>query len=448
MVKNLNISNYYNKQQQDFSKDGLKIKSTANDFIVQEINMKNEVAIIKPIVDLEKFLTAKELLNNLPKGLSKEERKDFYDKTRYYPLIDLKTENGEFVTEEKDVNYFSFTVMKIDMSHNDLIGALAKSLSLPYKSFSFSGTKDKTAITFQEIGVKVSFKKLFTLAHTLIGQFQDWKITELGYKTSINKINDKVKEILEYKTSINEINDKVNEMLGIEIPESNGSFYIFNIKKGSSLKLGQHSGNRFTIKIENAPLLKKPLRYFLNYFGPQRFGNNCNNHLIGEKFLEKDYEGGIDLIYDSDAVGMSNMTKIQKFIKAQKNRNRTAKSIFYSLNREQQMMFLHAYQSFNFNFDINKALNNDKDLKYFILNEKDQYEEVSDISKYNPDETFLDLHKGKSKFLKGGKRRFCEQIFNFKQEKINNYCVISFSLRKSAYATVVLREMFGDVILQ
>lgn len=55
--------------------------------------------------------------------------------------------------------------------------------------------------------------------------------------------------------------------------------------------MGDHLG----YKNHRVTCNKSNSKYFLNYFGPQRFGKAFNNHIIGEFILNKKYDEAINL---------------------------------------------------------------------------------------------------------------------------------------------------------
>lgn len=79
-------------------------------------------------------------------------------------------------------------------------------------------------------------------------------------------------------------------------------------RHANKLKLGHLAGNRFVIKLRNLTL---PLdhaartaeqvlailvqRGVPNYYGPQRFGNRVDNHLVGKAVIDNDADRAIDL---------------------------------------------------------------------------------------------------------------------------------------------------------
>lgn len=404
MYEDLEIKHYYTPHFIKINTSTIKRK--CEDFIVMETYKSNEVLIDDDIVNMSKFHISHNRIMSLPLNPTKEERKNIYEQSKYFPFIKLKTVNGNFVTENTDEDYFVFTLKKINQNTSDAIGILSMLLHIPYKEFSFSGNKDKKAITYQKIGCKVSFTKLFLLACHLKNDDDCLK----KFSTIFNFI--KTSDIIQFKKKDYMIN-------------------IFDIHKGSPIKMGDHTGNRFKITIRdvNCDNIIPTKQFFLNYFGPQRFGKNCNNHKIGELIINKEYDLAIDMIYNDvfhNKTHDNGKSKIQRFIESQRHKGKTAKSIFFNLNRDSQMLYLHAYQSYIFNGAINERI------------------QLTDVLNINEE---LNLVKLPSKFCKGGKRKIIEQIQDLRISKNKHDIIVEFTLNKSCYATMALRELFGNNIM-
>lgn len=85
----------------------------------------------------------------------------------------------------------------------------------------------------------------------------------------------------------------------------------------NKLKQGHLAGNRFVVRLrdlttpidEAARTAEKVLSILAekglpNYFGPQRFGNRENNHLLGKAIIRDDAQGFIDLLLGSPQEGL------------------------------------------------------------------------------------------------------------------------------------------------
>ena len=83
------------------------------------------------------------------------------------------------------------------------------------------------------------------------------------------------------------------------------------------------------------------------------------------------------------------------------------------------MLYLHSYQSFLFNKDVNK----------FIETKQDFSDSVVKLQKMN------------DKLLKGGERKVLEKAKNVLAWQDGTDFVVSFELNSSCYATMALREL-------
>lgn len=403
MCEDLEIKHYYTSHFIKINTSTIKRK--CEDFIVMEIYESNKVLIDDEIINISKFHISYNQIMSLPINPTKEERKKIYEQTKYFPFIKLRTVDGNFVKEDTDEDYFIFTLKKVNQNTSDAIGVLSMLLHIPYKEFSFSGNKDKKAITYQKVGCKVSFTKLFLLACHLKNDEDYLK----KFSTVFNFIN---------KSDI------------IQFEKKDYMINIFDIHKGNPIKMGDHTGNRFKITIHDADYdTISTKQFFFNYFGPQRFGKNCNNHKIGELIIKKEYDLAIDMMYNDifhNKIHDNGKSKIQRFIESQRHKGKTAKNIFFNLNRDSQMLYLHAYQSYIFNNAINERIQSTN-----VLNINEE----------------LDLVKLPNKFCKGGKRKIIEKIQDLHISKNKHDIVVEFTLNKSCYATMALRELFGNNII-
>ncbi|KAI3687206.1 hypothetical protein L1987_80900 [Smallanthus sonchifolius] len=153
--------------------------------------------------------------------------------------------------------FLRFHLCKENKDTQEALGLIGKMLGIQPRSFGFSGTKDKRAVTTQQITV---FKQ---------------RASKLA---SLNK-----------------------RLIGIKV----GDFCYVN----EGLLLGQLHGNRFTITLRGvaadsedtvkaaADALGK--HGFINYFGMQRFGTgSVPTHLIGAKLLRGEWKVAVSMILD------------------------------------------------------------------------------------------------------------------------------------------------------
>jgi len=176
---------------------------------------------------------------------------------RFYSLghssIDFhfKQSPRDFVVEELPLYEFSgegehiiFFIRKKNLSTSELVGIIARYLGIKNRDIGYAGLKDKHAMTKQYI--------------------------------SIHKIHE----------------------------ESMASFTHENIKilsktfHNNKIRIGHLKGNRFYIKLKKVnptsaqkidEVLKNISKFGMpNFFGYQRFGNDGNNHILGEKLAKGD----------------------------------------------------------------------------------------------------------------------------------------------------------------
>lgn len=137
-------------------------------------------------------------------------------------------------------------ITKTSISHEEMISRLAAAFQVPKRSIGTAGRKDKHAITTQVVSIHLPEN------HDQLPDLQD----------------------------------------GIEVQ--------WSAKHNNKLRLGHLIGNRFDIRIREVDpikvaILKESLQQIQtdglpNAYGPQRFGNKQNNHLIGLAYLNEDWQ--------------------------------------------------------------------------------------------------------------------------------------------------------------
>ena len=204
---------------------------------------------VEKFVGIEIYATPK--INGI-KGEYKVLYKDFIVKEidRNGRILDIKEDytSPNFSKELTD-KFTTFNLIKINKDTFEAVKKISIALKIPYKLFSYSGLKDKQAISVQKVSIKGNYVE-------------------------------KLKKL---------------KIRGIFIRN------VYPTKK--SVRLGSHLGNNFTITIRNLGNVKevihnieKNLNFmrnfgFPNYFGLQRFGNyRPNSHIIGRLLLKGDYE--------------------------------------------------------------------------------------------------------------------------------------------------------------
>jgi tRNA pseudouridine13 synthase len=173
--------------------------------------------------------------------------------------------------------YFVYLLKKKGMTTKKALEIVSRKNGIPVNSIGYSGLKDKFAVTSQYITIK---KK--------IDSFETGNLS-LIYSGSAR-----------------------NQM---QIGELDGNHFIITLHKCRRPKNAK----------KTLAILGKGLP---NYFGPQRFGINRNNHEIGKLILKRKFDQALDLI--------------------NKNYSRTWSSIRL-FDKKLLKFFIHSYQSYIFN---------------------------------------------------------------------------------------------------
>ncbi|TXT59300.1 MAG: putative tRNA pseudouridine synthase D [Promethearchaeota archaeon] len=165
-------------------------------------------------------------------------------------ILEIK-EDSPPIPFSRDTNdkYTTFNLVKIEKDTFEAINQLCSTLHIPSHFITYSGLKDKHAVTVQKVSIRGNF----------VEKLQEIEIDNL-YIRSINPTRKPV-------------------------------------------RLGSNRGNHFIItirNIEDVPNLENTLQKsidtlkkkgFPNYFGLQRFGKyRPNSHLVGKLILKKEYE--------------------------------------------------------------------------------------------------------------------------------------------------------------
>ncbi|XP_066364847.1 uncharacterized protein [Miscanthus floridulus] len=228
--------------------------------------------------------------------------------------------------------FLRFHLYKENKDTQEALGVIGKMLGLQPRSFGFAGTKDKRAVTTQQVTVfKVQASRLAALN---------------------------------------------NRLFGIKV----GNFCY--VKEG--LVLGQLTGNRFTITLrgvtaESEDMIKNAVdglgkNGFINYYGLQRFGSgSVPTHLVGAALLRGEWKAAVNLILDPREGERDDINEVRKHYKehgdidmALRNFPRhlvAERAILQCLKkcpgnhlqalkgipRTLRMMYVHSYQSYLWN---------------------------------------------------------------------------------------------------
>lgn len=454
----LEIKYFFNESRDELD---LQIKEKPEDFIVQEITSNNILCDVSPVINLQEYIKSINLmiylltdprteeditnficcsdfnkdydlntLKSLYKDLDykpiiikdKELRTNLHNYLSYNLFINTKTIDDQFIFERSHSNTYNFVLKKVMMNTVDACKFIERNIGC---SVSFAGNKDKKAITYQEVSCKTNINNLLNFV------FEYTECTNKDY--DILRVI-KFLEDIEITGDEQQIFDDIKKDTTVNNEQYKSCIGIYNIKGGHSKRLGDLKGNKFTIKIRNAADLKyKNIENgFINYYGPQRFGKAKNNHIVGEKILNKEYEEAINLIIKNskgyadfieknfeECLRKCDNTERFIFKKLLYQKKVDYKQIVLSMRREIRMLYLHSYQSFLFNKDVNKFIETKQDFS----------------------DSVLKLQKMNDKLLKGGERKVLEKAKNVLAWQDGTDFVVSFELNSSCYATMALREL-------
>jgi len=302
----------------------------------------------------------------------------------------IKNKAEDFIVDEViELNldggkYIYFKLKKENLNTSEAVELIAKRLNLPLKNFGFAGNKDKKAVTTQYCSVfGANAKRL----------------------EGINLKN-----------------------IGVEV--------IGSGKK--PISLGDLKGNKFKIHVKADKI--KESDFFINYFGEQRFGVNCNNHLIGKDLLKKDFK---------HACKMFNLPEINPI------------NNLKQFGIKKLRFFLHSYQSYLWNSLVYEKLKNEGGFeadyclgKYKFLNKKIENSEINlpnfDVNDY--DGILKEENLLKNNFLiKELPELVSETVYrdliaeaeDLEVKKQKEGYLLSFFLKKGSYATVFLKKLFS-----
>ncbi|HLC67784.1 MAG TPA: tRNA pseudouridine(13) synthase TruD [archaeon] len=271
-----------------------------------------------------------------------------------------------------DGPYVLAMLKKKGMTTPDAIKIILKELKINRNDIGYAGLKDKFAVTSQYVTIrKESFRAIKT------SKF------ELVYVSMINKM----------------------------------------------MQVGELEGNKFVItlhgckKPENVEKTLQQLSNGLpNYFGPQRFGKNMDNHRIGKFILQRKNSEALDLI--------NSQTK-RRYVSLD------------SVDKKMLKFFIHAYQSYIFNQMVDEYV---KKGKAFDMIPIVGYNTKLDSAT----KKFLDkdgLQTGNFEIRELSMKCEGSTRAAFIKPKILAYSIdgdtlrVEFELPKGSYATVLIREV-------
>ncbi|MBS3051470.1 MAG: tRNA pseudouridine(13) synthase TruD [Candidatus Aenigmarchaeota archaeon] len=202
------------------------------------------------------------------------------------------------------------------------------------------------------------------------------------------------------------------------------------------MQIGDLEGNRFTITLrdcknpDNVSALAKELasRGLPNYFGPQRFGRHGDNHLVG-KLVMKEQGAALRLINERNGRNFRHLGEIGK---------KTLK------------FYIHAYQSFLFNRLLDKyislkssPLSGRFPIVGYGTNLKNDFagRELRKMLKKDGITTEDFSIRSLNITCVGSQREAFVKPSNLEHRIEGKALVLSFTLPKGSYATVLIREI-------
>uniref|UniRef100_K3WGV5 TRUD domain-containing protein n=1 Tax=Globisporangium ultimum (strain ATCC 200006 / CBS 805.95 / DAOM BR144) TaxID=431595 RepID=K3WGV5_GLOUD len=239
--------------------------------------------------------------------------------------------------------YLQFVLQKTNLEHFACFERLSRELKRPLSAFSYAGIKDKAAITYQHVVAQgVQPRDLLTT----------------------NNLRDFGKE--------------------------SSGFRVGNLEfVGAPMGLGDASGNRFTISLQDVAcesdaqsaisvgVVNVQRQGFINYFGFQRVGlptNEVRPHHIGQQILAGNWERAVKLIFipsvkEPEAIAKAKRVyletaNVDAALGQMPSRMNLERSILQGFKRyghdafdraignvsfSRRLMYMHAYQSYLFN---------------------------------------------------------------------------------------------------
>ncbi|MAF89118.1 MAG: tRNA pseudouridine(13) synthase TruD [Euryarchaeota archaeon] len=326
-------------------------------------------------------------------------------------------------SSEEVKEYTHFTLVKRDWNQEQILKRVARRLEISRKRFSTSGTKDKKALTAQKVSA--------------------WKISP-------------------------------KELLNVRIKDCELGDFSYSSEK---IELGDHWGNRFTVKLLGASgspeKTLKELEEFggiPNFFGEQRFGLRLNNHIVGKHILEGNIESAVHEFLAGTGERESeegrkaretlaeNWGDFGKALKEFPVYMRFERALldhlnihpndyvgaFKKLSKQTYKFFTHAYQSYLFNIILSERINNGSNLdgSSNILGYESEPDEAEStlLEKEGLNLKDFKVSQFPEASVRGDIRTHLAEIGNlsWEDEKDIN---LGFDLRKGAYATILLREV-------
>ncbi|MBW3020852.1 tRNA pseudouridine(13) synthase TruD [Candidatus Woesearchaeota archaeon] len=292
-------------------------------------------------------------------------------------MYKLKENPEDFIVIERsnveikdDGEFTYFVLKKKNYNTSDAIQRIADTLRYNSKDIGFAGNKDRRAITEQLCSIKnISKEKLESL------KLKDIDILVKGY--------------------------------GDE-----------------SINLGMLEGNYFIINIKDINFKPKPITKFINYYGPQRFGDD--NIEIGRSIIKKDFKN------------------LEKF-------NLSVNKINQS--RRLSRIYIHAYQSYLWNKSVERLISKGIEVDEVPIVgfgtefKNDSVEEVCKevLKEEGIKKRDFIIRQCPDLSAEGDVRKvYCDVSELEISELENNQVTVKFFLPKGCYATVFIEQLLSS----
>uniref|UniRef100_A0A674AYT4 Pseudouridylate synthase 7 homolog n=1 Tax=Salmo trutta TaxID=8032 RepID=A0A674AYT4_SALTR len=337
------------------------LKERYSDFVVHEINKEGKTVLLDDLSVPEEaeviLITRTQVADD-----TKEKRTLVHKAVKtLYPGLETKTEEREgkkFIVAYHAAGqkalaaprkhswpksrgaFCHFVLYKENRDTMEAINVLSKFLRMRPNVFSYMGTKDKRAITVQEIAVlKITAERLSHLNKCL----NNFKLGNFCYKKH-------------------------------------------------PLKLGELQGNHFTVVIRNITGTEEQVQQamsslretgFINYYGMQRFGTTAvPTHQVGKAILQDNWKEVIDLILkprpgaekgylvkcreewaqSQDPEAALQKLPVKRCVEGQLLRGlsmygkKNIITAFAMIPRNNRLMYIHSYQSFMWNTMVSRRI--------------------------------------------------------------------------------------------
>lgn len=280
--------------------------------------------------------------------------------------------SGTGVAAQK--GYFLYKLKKRGITTKDAVRQIARRLRQPISNIGYAGLKDKFACTEQYITIKQDVENI---------------------KTDLFSV-EKIKP--------------TNKFIGIgDLISNDFSITLHNVKFNAAI---------FNeIKKNKMP----------NFFGPQRFGNNQNNQIIGKMLVKRELSRALTLIKKNSGKKYRRIDEVEK--KALK-------------------FYIHAYQSWIFNKAVIVALRQKKKIGEIkipgcntVLGKSYADSLISEIMKQEHITTSDFSIRELKISCTGDQRKAFIKVPNIKYFLNGHALTMQFMLPKGSYATVLINEI-------